>query len=506
MSELDGSLIRTLVDAIARHRDAVAVVDNGISHTYAELDAVSAEIAGGLAAHGIGPGDVVDVHATRSWSRCAAVLGVWRVGAGVLSIDPAMPPAWTDKLVRSADCAMILRADECAPIASEVAQHTFRSIRGTRRDEIATGPVCYVIPTSGSTGEPKAVAVPPVVLADLGNWHVQRWSHNRPPNTLHMSSIGFDMVYEDTVATWLAGATLIVVNDQDRLDPFTLLDIIREHDAARLFQPVVGLHGLAAAACAAGEKTPSLREISVAGEQLVINDEVRQFCADGDLTLVNQYGPSETHVVTQYRLAGDVTDWPDRPPIGTAVVDAELLCHVDGRLRPFAPGETRELVIAGNCVGIGYAGDDALTAQRFREVEHQDGGMRRCYFSGDLVTFDGVEFRFVSRLDDQLKVNGYRVEPGEVESVIAGVAGVRRAAVVGVKVAASTQLAAFYTLVTGAEVDQDDLLSACASRLPRFMVPRHFTALDALPSTRNGKIDRAKLRESFQEPSASRAG
>jgi amino acid adenylation domain-containing protein len=499
MSDLDGSLIRTLVDSIARHRDAVAVIDAGVAHTYAELDELSAEIAGGLAEHGIGPGDTVDVHATRSWTRSAAVLGVWRAGAGVLSIDPAMPPAWTAKLVSSADCAMILRDEQCAPVDMGVPEHTFQTIRGTRRDEIATGPVCYVIPTSGSTGTPKAVAVGPKVLADLGNWHVQRWSHDRPPNTLHMSSIGFDMVYEDTVATWLAGATLIVVNDQDRLDPFTLLDIIREHEAARLFQPVVGLHGLAAAACVAGMETPSLREISVAGEQLVINDEVRKFCATGDLTLVNQYGPSETHVVTQYRLTGDVTEWPDRPPIGTAVVDAELLCHVDGALRPFTVGETRELVIAGNCVGIGYAGDEALTAERFREVGHRDGAMRRCYFSGDLVTFDGSQFHFVSRLDDQLKVNGYRVEPGEVESVIAGVAGVRRAAVVGVKVAESTQLAAFYTRVTDAEVDQDDLIKACTSGLPRFMIPRHFTELDVLPSTRNGKIDRAKLREAFQE-------
>ncbi|MFC9431858.1 AMP-binding protein [Streptomyces sp. NPDC056987] len=504
MSNLDVSLIRTLVDSIARHRDAVAVIDEGVAHTYAELDAVSAEIAGGLAEHGIGPGDVVDVHSTRSWSRCAAVLGVWRVGAGVLSIDPAMPPAWTGKLVSSAGCAMILRAEECAPVEAGVAEHTFRSIRGTRRDEVATGPLCYVIPTSGSTGEPKAVAVPPVVLADLGNWHVQRWSHDRPPNTLHMSSIGFDMVYEDTVATWLAGATLIVVNDQDRLDPFTLVDIIREHDVARLFQPVVGLHGLATAACVAGVRTPSLREISVAGEQLVINEEVRKFCADGDLTLVNQYGPSETHVVTQYRLTGDVTGWPDRPPIGTAVADAELLCHVDGRLRPFTAGETRELVIAGNCVGIGYAGDDVLTAKRFRKVEHRDGRVRRCYFSGDLVMFDGVDFHFVSRFDDQLKVNGYRVEPGEVESVIAQVAGVRRAAVVGVRVAGSTQLAAYYTRTAGAEVDRGDLIDACASRLPRFMVPRHFIELEELPSTRNGKIDRAKLREMFQEPSVSR--
>ncbi|MDX2620051.1 AMP-binding protein [Streptomyces sp. WI03-5b] len=504
MSDLDASLIRMLVDSLARHRDAVAVIDDGVAHTYAELDEVSAEIAGGLAAHGIGPGDVVDVHATRSWSRCAAVLGVWRVGAGVLSIDPAMPSAWTGKLVSSAGCAMVLRAEECAPVGAGVAEHTFRSIRGTRRDEVATGPLCYVIPTSGSTGDPKAVAVPPVVLADLGNWHVRRWSHDRPPNTLHMSSIGFDMVYEDTVATWLAGASLVVVNDQDRLDPFTLIDIIREHEIARLFQPVVGLHGLAAAACVAGVGTPSLREISVAGEQLVINEEVRKFCADGDLTLVNQYGPSETHVVTQYRLTGDVAEWPDRPPIGTAVVDAELLCLVDGRLRPFTVGETRELVIAGNCVGVGYAGDDVLTAKKFRDVPHRDGRVRRCYFSGDLVTFDGADFHFVSRLDDQLKVNGYRVEPGEVESVIAQVAGVRRAAAVGVKVGASTQLAAYYTPASGAEVCRDDLIRSCDFGLPRFMVPRHFVELEELPSTRNGKIDRAKLREMFQERSMSR--
>ncbi|MFI9306564.1 AMP-binding protein [Streptomyces triculaminicus] len=491
----DTSLIRHLVDAAHRHRDAVAVTDGGIHHTYAELDAASAEIAGGLAARGIGPGAVVAVLATRSWERCVALLGAWRAGAGVLSVDPGLPPARARKVAHGAGCALVLRAAGLPPAGWDIPEHTVGEVRGPRRDRVTEGPVCYIISTSGSTGEPKAVALPPVVLAGLGRWHVRHWRYQSPPHTLHTTSVGFDVGYEEIVATWLAGAALIVVGDEERQDPFTLVDIIRDNGASRVFLPVVGLHGLAMATAVEAMELPTLREILVSGEPLVVNDEVRNLCARGAIDLVNQYGPSETHVVTQHRLPGYPASWPDHPPIGTPVADAEPLRLEDGRLRPFEPGEEGELVIAGDCVALGYLGDDDLTARKFRTAVHRDGGTRRCYLTGDLVRFDGTAFHFLARADDQLKVNGYRVEPGEVEAVLGGVPGVRRAAVVGVKVAASTQLAAAYLRETGSDVRTDDLIRACAAQLPAYMVPKRFTALDALPVTPNGKIDRARLRD-----------
>ncbi|MFK8907875.1 AMP-binding protein [Streptomyces sp. YS-3] len=489
-------LSHLLVAAVRRHHASVAVVDQGVQYSYAELDRRSAEIAGGLAARGIGPGRVVAVHAHRSWARCAAVLGAWRAGAGVVSVDPAMPAPRAAKIAQFSD--LVIRADATAPTGLGPAECTVDEVRAAPLREPLEGPVGYVIPTSGSTGEPKSVAVPPGVLAALGEWHRARWSHDRPPHTLQASSIGFDVGYEELVATWLAGARLVVVDDEQRQDPFTLMEVVREHRVARLFLPVVGLHALATAAVFEDRPMPDLREIAVAGERLVVNAEVREFCAAGGVTLVNEYGPSETHVVTEYRMAPvDAARWPDHPPIGRAVAGAELLCHSDGVLRPFTTGEQGELFVAGEPVGLGYLGDQELTDAKFRTLPHLDGTERRCYATGDLVRFDGTDLHFVARADDQLKVSGYRVEPGEVEAVLDAVAGVRRAVVVAVTVAGSTRLAAAYTRTSGADADAEVLAAACAAHLPAYMVPKHFQALEELPVTANGKVDRARLRTLF---------
>ncbi|MGA4837502.1 AMP-binding enzyme [Streptomyces sp. G45] len=145
-------------------------------------------------------------------------------------------------------------------------------------------------------------------------------------------------------------------------------------------------------------------------------------------------------------------------------------------------------------MGLGYLGDQELTDAKFRTLPHQDGTTRRCYATGDLVRFDGTDLHFVARADDQVKVSGYRVEPGEVEAVLDALPGVRRAVVVAVTVAGSTRLAAAYTRTGAADADAETLAAACAAHLPAYMVPRHFQALEDLPVTANGKVDRARLR------------
>ncbi|MEV6133401.1 AMP-binding protein [Streptomyces violaceusniger] len=497
MSEDDTSLAGSLIEAARRHRDAIAVVDRGSGYTYRELDESSARVAGGLVRNGIGPGAVVAVHAVRSWARCVAVLALWRAGAGVLSVDPALPPARKMRIAEGAGAAMVLSAGDGPRADLGIAEYALGELTAAPPAERPDGPVGYVIATSGSTGEPKLVALPPRVLTDLGAWHIRHRRYDSPPHTLHMTSVGFDVGYEEMVATWLAGATLVVVGDEERQDPFLLIDTVREHAAARMFLPVAGLHGLATAAVVGEERMPSLRELVVAGERLVLNDEIRRFCAAGDIALVNQYGPSETHVVTEHRLPGAPASWPDRPPIGTPVAGAGLLRHADGVLRPFALDETGELVVSGNCLAREYIGDGTLTAAKFRTLPDRENRPLRCYFTGDLVRFDGREFHFLSRTDDQMKVSGHRVEPGEVEAVLGTVPGIRRAAVVGVRVSVSTQLAAFYTCEAGAAVGTEELAAECAAHLPAYMLPRHFRRCEDLPLTPNGKIDRRRLQASF---------
>ncbi|MFJ9767674.1 AMP-binding protein [Streptomyces erythrochromogenes] len=491
------SLVRPLIRAVRRDPAAVAVVDGGVARTYGELDRLSAEIAGGLAARGLGPDDVLAVHGERSWERCAAVLGAWRAGLGVVCVDPGMPAPRAARIARP--CALLVRPDHASPTGLGPAEVSYGELRGAPLEELREGTVGYVIPTSGSTGEPKSVAVPPSVLAALGDWHVRHWAHDRPPHTLQAASIGFDVGYEEIVTTWLAGAALVVVSDAQRQDPFALIDLIREQRVARLFLPVVGLHALATAAVFEPDAMPDLREIAVAGERLVVNAEVREFCAAAGVALVNEYGPSETHVVTQYRLdPREAASWPEHPPVGGAVAGAELLREADGVLRPFAAGEEAELVVGGGSVGLGYLGDPDLTARRFRTLPHRDGTPRRTYATGDVVRFDGADFHFVARADDQLKVSGYRVEPGEVEAVLGAVPGVRRAVVVAVEVAGSRRLAAVWTPTGRADgPGPQELAAACAERLPAYMVPRHFRPVEDLPVTANGKVDRAALRALF---------
>ncbi|MDT0444522.1 AMP-binding protein [Streptomyces johnsoniae] len=490
-------LITRLLASARRNAGAPAVVEDDRTHTYGDLDRYSAELAGALAGLGTKTGDVVAIHAPRGWPRCAAVMAAWRLGAGVVSIAVDLPERRARKVAASAGARLVIRSEEAPPTGFPVPTHPIGSLRGGPVEEAVDGPIGYVIPTSGSTGEPKAVAVPPVVLENLGIWHVEHWSHDVAPHTLHAASIGFDPVYEEMVATWLSGAALVVVDDETRRDYPLLMGTIREHGVSRCFLPLASLHGLAVAAAVEETGLPGLRELAVAGERLVINDEVREFCAADDIAVVNQYGPSETHVVTQYRLGKRPAEWPGHPPIGTAVVGAELLRCADGVLQPFAGGEEDELVIAGDCVGLGYLGDEDLTAQKFRTLPHVDGTARRCYFSGDLVRFDGTHFHFLARVDDQMKIRGYRVEPGEVEAVLAEVPGVRRAVAFGLERRGTLQLVACYARGRGPAVPVEDLRAACHEVLPDYMVPVQYWEVEDFPVTPNGKVDRATLRDMF---------
>ncbi|KKD05045.1 AMP-binding protein [Streptomyces sp. WM6386] len=528
-------LTELLVAACEKYADRVAVVHEDTEYTYAQLDAASARIAAALAERGVAPGAYVGVLAVRGWWRCAAVLGIWRAGAAVVALDPGLPAERLDRIIDTADVRLALtdapasmdlgpdvttlgvgtsavtaqRAAEGAgpgsgtdagpgragsvPGAGEGLGRTGSGASGGSAVD-RSGPVAYVVATSGSTGTPKCVAVPPVVLEGLAGWHLDGWERGEVPRTLHAASVGFDVGFQELVAAWVAGAPLVVVDDITRRDPFLLAGVLERYDIARAFLPVASLHALAVAVPVTGHRLSALREVVVAGERLVVNDEVRALFAGLDATLVNQYGPSETHVVTEYRLPQDPARWPAHPPLGGCVAGAGLLRLRDGVLGPFAEGEEAELVVTGRCLATGYLGDERLTEERFQELPHVDGGTRRGYRTGDLVRLEDGLLHFVGRIDDQLKVRGYRVEPGEVEAVLSRVPGVRRVAVVGLGTDRTTALQA-YVVPAGEDraPDVGALRTACAAALPDYMIPARFVLVPELPLTANGKLARREL-------------
>ncbi|WP_392667940.1 AMP-binding protein [Streptomyces sp. LN785] len=489
-----------LVAACAAHSNRTAVTDDGTDYTYAQLARASARIAAALIDRGASPGDAIGLLAPRGWWRCVAVLGIWRAGAAVVALDPALPPERLARIAVGSGAALVLRDGAVpsvgtgpdAPWAEITVQDLHRTADDGPRPSL-TGPVAYAVATSGSTGVPKCVAVPPVVLEDLAAWHLDTWDRPETPRTTHAASVGFDVGFQELVTTWSAGGTLVVVDDKARRDPFLLAALLADQAVVRAFLPVTSLHALAVAVPVTGHRLTALREIVVSGERLVVNEEVRALFADLDATLVNQYGPSETHVVTEHRLTRPPAQWPVHPPLGGPAARAELLRRTGGVLAPFTEGDEAELVVAGRCLAVGYLGDDRLTADRFRELPYTGGDRRRGYLTGDLVRMEGGLLHFVGRIDDQLKVRGYRVEPGEIEAVLAAVPGVRQAAVIGRGEDRTTALDAYVVPDPDRPVDTAVLRAACAAVLPDYMVPARFVSVAELPLTANGKVARREL-------------
>jgi len=479
------------------------------SLTFEEVERRANRLARRLRAAGAGPEIPVGVCLERGPDAAVALLAVLKAGACYLPLDPAYP----------ADRLAFMLADAGAPVVvarqdAVLSEHGARVVAPQTEEDEDLGPadrlpahsladhLAYLIYTSGSTGRPKGVALPHRVLANLIAWQVAA-AENPAGRTLQFASPSFDVSLQEVFATWGAGGTLVVVPEESRRDAAGLLRILRAAAVERLFLPFVALQQLAEAAGAAGAPEP-LREVVTAGEALQITSEIAAlFAALPGCVLCNQYGPSETHVVTELRLpAGGPAGWPARPPIGRPI--ANTVVHVlDRGLRQVAVGVPGEICLGGAGLARGYLGRPDLTAERFVPDPWERG--ERLYRTGDLARLapDG-EVEFLGRLDRQVKIRGFRIETGEIEAALALHPAVREAAVVARGEGAARHLVA-WVVPAGEELPVPELREALAARLPAYMVPTVIAPLAELPLTPSGKVDRLALCRWETEPGASRA-
>ncbi|MER6912070.1 thioester reductase domain-containing protein [Streptomyces sp. NPDC000594] len=383
-----------------------------------------------------------------------------------------------------------------APGTARTEAGTARTTAGTTpADPAGPGPEdpAYLVYTSGSTGRPKGVLMPHRGLATVIGWQLQR-SGGTPRRTAQFATTGFDVSFQELFATWAAGGTLVVVDDTARRDPAPLCALLAAHRVERLFLPCVALQQIAEYAVATGARIPTLREVVSAGEQLYVTPAVRRFFADHPgAVLDNQYGPSETHVVTAGALTGDPAHWPERPDIGRPVPGATVRI-LDARLAPVPPGAVGEICAGGRSLALGYHRLPEITRQRF-VPDPGDGGGALLYRTGDRGRHlpDG-RIVFVGRDDDQVKVRGHRVEPGEVEAALKSVPGIADAAVTAdVPPDRRVRLIAHYVPSGEGAPDAERLRRALRERLPEPLVPAVLVPLAGLPLTPTGKVDRAAL-------------
>lgn len=442
---------------------------------------------------------LVGISTSRSVDMIVSVLAILKAGKAYLPIDPSHPRARQGQLVSDSKIELCLCPKAEIDLFKSLQIHPLDwqdvdlPIRNLPQ---STAHLAYVLYTSGSTGTPKGVCMAHAPLVNLLQWQNKNSTARVGTRTLQFAPTSFDVSFQEIFATLTTGGTLVLIEDDWRLDPNNLLVFIEKETVNRLFLPFVALQFLAEAAVAANRFPACLQEIMTAGEQLKITPQLVTFFSKlPDCRLYNQYGPTECHVVSQLALEGDPQKWPALPTIGTPIDGTELyIIGADLALLP--AGQTGELCIAGACLAEGYLHQPALTDEKFGSWTHPDRGSLRMYRTGDLARYlpDGT-VEYLGRLDDQVKIRGYRIELGEIEVVLNGVVGVKQAVVVAREDAAGQKRLIAYLVATDDGQDTVAVRRELKKKLPNYMMPSAFVWLHDLPKTSSGKVDKKSLPE-----------
>jgi amino acid adenylation domain-containing protein len=478
--------------------------------TYAEVEDRANRLAHLLRRRGVGPGVAVGVCLPRSLEVPVAVLAIWKAGGVLLPLDPAYPADRLALMLADAGAPVLLsrrELDGLLPDFTGARLHLETLAADLARLPASAPPaaagmqdLAYLIYTSGSTGRPKGIAMTHGALANLVGFHLDgggpagsAGAVGAAAATLQFSPLSFDVCFQEMCSTWAAGGMVVLIGDDDRRDPEALLEILQRERIGRLFLPFVALSQLAEAAERRGAALPALREVVTAGEQLQSTEAIAGwFRRLPGCTLENQYGPSEAHVVTALRLAPDPAGWAALPPIGRPIRNLRLYL-LDPVMRPVPIGVPGEVFVGGAQLARGYLGRPDQTAVRFLPDHLGGEAGERLYRTGDLARWlaDGnLEFR--GRVDLQVKVRGFRIELGEIETALAEHPAVRAAVVTAPEIGRVRRLAA-YVVPAGEAPDVAELKVFLQRRLPAYMVPSHWTILDALPVAATGKVDRQAL-------------
>ncbi|MFE7529684.1 amino acid adenylation domain-containing protein, partial [Kitasatospora sp. NPDC057542] len=467
--------------------DAEAVVFEDTVLTYGELNRRANRLAHALIARGVGPEQVVALCLPRSVELVVAVLAVLKAGAAYLPVDPDYPAARIEYMLADARPAVVL--DDLAAVDAPGAYPDTDPLVVPDARHPA-----YVIYTSGSTGRPKGVVMPSGALRNLLHWHHRAVGGEPGTRTAQFTALSFDVSVQEMLSALLFGKTLVVPTDVQRRSAELLLRWLERHRVAELFAPNLVIEALAEAAEEHGRELPDLRLIAQAGEAMRLGGGLRRFRSRvPGRALHNHYGPAETHVVTAYPLPADPADCPLPVPIGRPIANNRVYV-LDAAMRPVAPGVTGELYLAGAGLARGYLNRPGLTAGRFVADPYGPAGTRM-YRTGDLVRWraDG-ELEFAGRVDHQVKVRGFRIEPGEIEAELAAHPDVAQVAVLAREDRpGDTRIVAYAVPSAGAGTTGSALASYLRERLPDHLVPSAFVVLEALPLTQNGKLDRAAL-------------
>ncbi|TDR38513.1 amino acid adenylation domain-containing protein [Tahibacter aquaticus] len=485
----------------------IALVHGSDTLTYAGLEATSRDLAIYLQAKGVGAGSRVGLCLDRSPPLLVGLLGILRAGAVAVPLDPDYPQERLAYLLQDSGAALLLTQRQflarlqpglpptvrllCWDDAAMAREQDIAALKASGAElqhTAGAGDPAYLIYTSGSTGLPKGVLVEHRSLVNHNVFARAQYVIGADDTQILFSSLSFDLFLEEVFCILNSGAKLVLAPKEDLLSLQRLQALIAAQKVSVLNLPTAFLHEL----LGAGMDLAGIRCVIVGGEKLDYAKACEFVERFPRIALHNTYGPTETTIIsTAIEVTAASLQGRDSVPIGRPIANTQIYL-LDRYGNPQPPGVAGELCIAGDGVSRGYWGKPELTRERFVANPFVRG--TRLYRSGDLARWlDDGTLEYLGRIDAQLKLRGFRIEPGEIEARLHTHAQIDIAVVVARGEGANRQLVAFYRGRDGAQPPADELRAYLQQTLPGYLIPQGFVHLSMIPHTPAGKVDRRAL-------------
>lgn len=483
--ELDGHLIHRLFEAqVERTPNNTAIIFEGESLTYEELNQRANQLAHHLHSLNVGPDVAVGVMLDRSLDLLVALLGVVKAGAAYLPLDPAYPQDRLNYMLAQARSHVLISAETFANWETIATEPTTNPDCDVSPDNLA-----YVIYTSGSTGVPKGVMISHRSICNRLLWMLPEFGFDENDRFLQKTPFSFDASIWELFVPLFCGATEVIARPEGHQDSAYLARVIAEHGVTTL-QLVPSMLRIFLDEPSLSE-CRSLKRVFCGGEELPLELQQR-FHERLNAELHNLYGPTESSIDASHWFCR--TDDPIQT-IGRPLPNVQIYL-LDSHFEPVPIGVAGELHIGGVELARGYQNRPELTAERFIPDPFSAAPGTRIYKTGDLASFypDG-RIEYLGRLDNQVKIRGFRIELGEIEAVLKSHPDVREAVVVAGQKAGQVDGRLIAYVIPHAEVETSTLRRYLKERVPEYMVPSAFVFLEKSPLLSNGKLDRRALPE-----------
>ena len=470
--------------------DKIAITYNNEHLTYKELNDKANQMAFYLQHRGVKAETFVAVYLERSLNAIVSIMGILKAGGAYIPIDPSYPKERVYQILVDSSPKLvitekrleknILHSNSTKILLDEEEKSISNLPTNNLKSNTLQHNLAYIIYTSGSTGAPKGVQIEHKALINFIVSISKEYEINNQDNIIQFAALGFDVSVFDIFVSFYTGATLIMTNEFERKSPEQLTRLMQEKRVTVAELPPALLPLLNP------EDFPDLRLISVGGEKF--SGDIINKWSSSKRKFMNGYGPTETTVaVTLFNCIGH---WEKNPPIGKPIHNVETYV-LNNKLEPVPVGVSGELYIGGKCLARGYLNREDLTREKFISNPFSDNPQSRLYKTGDLVKWlpDG-NIEILGRVDRQIKIRGFRVELGEVESAILNYPNLKQVVVqISEDITPDKQLIAYIVEDSIEPINSKELREELSKSLPKYMIPSRFIKVPDIPLTAHGKID-----------------